>query len=366
MAKTKKKKISAIDLFCGAGGLTHGFLLEGIDVRVGIDIDEGCQYPYTQNNVNSVFLKRSVAEVDGAELSTYFRENEIRILAGCAPCQPFSTFRHTYDKKKKKAIAQGIEVEEVDERWSLLGEFGRIAEELGPNIITMENVPKLLSHSIFGEFVAKLESLGYYVTKKSVDCSKYGLPQKRRRLVLFASKKGEIEFPETDILYKEKKTVEDVIGGLPFLEAGKQCEDDPLHKARNLAPINKKRILASTPGGTWRDWDKSLLPDCYKVDTGATFQSVYGRMEWEEPSPTITTQFFGYGTGRFGHPTQNRALSLREGALLQTFPPTYKFAPEDDPLAFNRVGQWIGNAVPVDLGRIIALTIKNHISKYEW
>ncbi len=133
-----------------------------------------------------------------------------------------------------------------------------------------------------------------------------------------------------------------------------------MHKAKRLSDTNIKRIKQSKPNGTWRDWDKKLLPDCYKKDSGQTYTSVYGRMSWNNVSPTITTQFFNYGSGRFGHPTQNRALTLREGALLQTFPENYDFG---EIKSMTAIARHIGNAVPPILGEIIGNTIKQHIEQ---
>ena len=128
-----------------------------------------------------------------------------------------------------------------------------------------------------------------------------------------------------------------------------------------LSPLNLRRIKSSKPGGTWRDWDAGIQAVCHRKDTGATFPSVYGRMEWDRVAPTITTQCFGYGNGRFGHPEQDRAISLREAAMLQTFLPTYAFTRDDEPVRFNKMGRLIGNAVPVRLGEVIAGVFQQHL-----
>ena len=134
-----------------------------------------------------------------------------------------------------------------------------------------------------------------------------------------------------------------------------------LHKASKLSPINLKRIRQSKPGGSWKDWDKDLLLECHQKDSGKSYVSVYGRMEWDKPSPTMTTQCNGIGNGRFGHPEQDRAISLREAALLQTFPKSYKFFDENNPLTTRQLSTHIGNAVPVKLGKVIGKSIKKHI-----
>jgi DNA (cytosine-5)-methyltransferase 1 len=145
------------------------------------------------------------------------------------------------------------------------------------------------------------------------------------------------------------------------LKAGEVCPTDPLHQACELSPLNLKRIRASTPGGSWRDWDKRLVADCHKKSSGKTYPSVYGRMSWDEPAPTMTTQFYGFGNGRFGHPEQDRAISLREGAIIQSFPRSYKFVPAGEPIYRKPIGRLIGNAVPVNLAKAIGKTIVRHV-----
>jgi DNA (cytosine-5)-methyltransferase 1 len=361
MAGTSPPPISAIDLFCGAGGLTHGFIEEGIKVRVGFDIDAKCKFPYEFNNKGATFVEANVEDLNCNELADHYKDGEVRVLAGCAPCQPFSSMRRAYEKSKREEIKSGTF---EDKKWSLLNAFARIVSELDPDIVTMENVPQLCRHSIYDSFVSSLKSKGYYVSSKVVDCSKYGIPQRRRRLVLFASKYGDISFPEASKFAHIDNSVRSAIGELPSIPAGACCSHDPLHKSRNLTEINLKRLRASTPGGTWKEWSTDLLPNCYKKPSGGTFKSVYGRMTWDAPSPVITTQFHNLGTGRFGHPEQERALSLREGAILQTFPIDYSFVREGEPIQFTPVAQMIGNAVPPTLARIIARTIVDHAHEY--
>lgn len=341
-----KKKVYAVDLFCGAGGLTKGLEDAGIDVRIGIDIDPACEYPYSVNT-SATFLHSSVATVSGEQLSEYYRKNGIRLLAGCAPCQTFST----YNKKAKKD----------DKRWWLLLEFGRIVEELSPELVTMENVPGLIDQDVFTSFVAILRQRRYHVSYSIVDCAEYGIPQTRRRLVLLASKFGPISLLSPSEFGSKPKTVKQAIGNLPRLVAGQMDPHDPLHQAAGLSQLNLERIKASKIGGTWRDWDASLVASCHKKTTGGSYPSVYGRMSWSEPAPTMTTQFFGFGNGRFGHPEQDRALTLREGAILQTFPPDYKFVPPGAPIHKSTIGRLIGNAVPVKLGEVIGRSILNHV-----
>lgn len=355
---TVKRPISAVDLFCGVGGLTQGFIQEGISVGAGIDVDSACLYPYEHNN-GSKFLLKDVADLHAEDLVPYYKPRHIKLLAGCAPCQPFSTYSHRY--RRKDGDSADIVSEPVDDRWALLYSFLRLAEELHPELITMENVVPLKREKVFDDFVERLRELGYDVTHYVANCSDYNVPQKRKRLVLFASLYGEVELctPFSEI----SKSVFDAIGKLPQIRAGQVCTEDSLHRARNLSELNLKRIRASVPGGTWRDWDESLVTPCHKKKRGETFASVYGRMDWEL-APTITTEFYGYGSGRFGHPVQDRAISLREGALLQTFSESYAFTAPDEIVSFNKIGRLIGNAVPVNLGRAIARSLNDHIEFY--
>jgi len=342
-------KIRAVDLFCGAGGLTHGFLLEGLKVNAGIDLDSACQYPYEVNN-RAQFIQQDVSKITGTELNQIFGNPKIRVLAGCAPCQPFSTYAHKYDVKR-------------DGKWSLLQQFSRLIKESSPEIVTMENVPSVCKHEVFDSFVRSLKRRGYYVWHGIVDSSLYGAPQSRKRMVLLASLLGEIEFIAPT--RKKPKTVREAIGRLERIQAGHGSSGDPLHSTRSLTPINYERIKVSKPGGTWRDWPRQLVVDCHRAESGSTFSGVYGRMAWDKPAPTMTTQFYSFGGGRFGHPEQNRAISLREGAIFQGFPRKYKFLKKDEGVNFTALGRMIGNAVPVDLGRAIAKSILQHVDQYK-
>lgn len=355
-AKNKQKKanvkarcsIAAIDLFCGVGGLTRGLENAGIDVRLGVDIDPNCEYPYAANN-RAAFLLQSVSELTSAGLNEIVADAPFSLLAGCAPCQPFSTYQQKLGPS--------------DERWHLLGHFGKLATEMKPDVVTMENVPNLARQDIFLDFVETLERGGYFVTHDVVNCADFGVPQQRQRLVLLASRLGPIELLKRKVR-SGNKTVREAIASLPPLKAGEVCSADPLHQTCELSPLNLRRIRASKPGGSWRDWNKALVADCHKRSTGKTYPSVYGRMVWDEPAPTMTTQFYGFGNGRFGHPEQDRAISLREGAILQSFPKAYKFVAKGDPIYRKTIGRLIGNAVPVKLGEAIGKSIMRHVETH--
>lgn len=344
-------KIKAVDLFCGIGGLTKGIENMGIEVVVGIDSDESCKYAY-EKNTKAIFLNKSIENIDISEIKKYYKNSEIKLLMGCAPCQPFSNYSLRYNKTGMK-----------NEKWELLNYFLSIIEGIKPDIISMENVPQLVTKKIFEEFVKTLRKLKYFVSYEIVNCANYGVPQKRNRLVLLASKYGEINLiPAT---HKNPITVKESIGHLEPIPDGGKSTTDPLHRASRLTEINRKRIRQSVQGGTWEDWDKNLLLNCHKKDTGKGYKSVYGRMKWDKPSPTITTQFYGYGNGRFGHPVQNRALSLREGAILQSFPENYDLGLGNENYNMRKIGTHIGNAVPVKLAEAIGISILEHLTQKE-
>ena len=336
--------IAAIDLFCGAGGLTNGLESEGFNVLAGIDNNPDCRYAYSFNN-NSTFIHSDITRISSETINELFHRYETRMLCGCAPCQPFSSLTQ---KEKNK---------ETDPRWSLLYEFSRLVYQVTPELVLMENVPQLLNKDPFVDFIRCLKTQNYHVSYKIIDCEKIGIPQRRKRLVLVASTIGKIELNDYT---KEKKTVFDAIGDLEPLNAGEQSALDPLHRCQGMSEINLKRIKYSRPGGSWRDWPDELITNCHKKESGASFCSAYSRMEWSEPSPTITTQFFNYGSGRFGHPEQNRALSLREGAMLQTFPRSYQFT-ETPKYNMEKIAKLIGNAVPIELSKHIGHIISNSL-----
>ena len=211
---------------------------------------------------------------------------------------------------------------------------------------------------------SQLENLGYTVTYQLVRAHHFGVPQRRTRLVLFASKFGKIELIKAT--HKASpRTVREAIGHLPPISAGEVPRiGDRLHRSRGLSSINLKRLKSSKQGGSWRDWDKDLQLDCHRKESGKSFRSVYGRMHWDAPSPVITTQCLGIGNGRFGHPSQDRAISIREAALLQSFPMNFKFIPPRAPVYGLILARQIGNAVPVLLARVIARSIRSHLRRF--
>lgn len=341
-------KIQAVDLFCGIGGLTYGLQKAGVNVVAGIDNDQTCGYAYEKNN-NSRFINADLTQYSPNNIKKLYEKNVIRVLVGCAPCQPFSS--HTFKNKNKDS----------DSRWNLLTYFGKIVQDTLPEIVSMENVRGITKTNIFKMFLDVLEKNSYFIDYKIIHAPNYGAPQNRSRLILLASRLGSIKIPNSTFTKKTYLTVKDIIKKLQPIKAGETSKKDLLHKAKNLSFINIKRIKQSKPNGSWHDWNYNLLPECYKKVSGQTYTSVYGRMGWSGISPTITTQFINYGSGRFGHPSQNRALSLREGALLQTFPENYDFGKVK---SMETIARHIGNAVPPILGEVIGRAIKEHLTKY--
>ena len=348
-------KIEVVDLFCGVGGLTCGLLQSGLNVKAGFDIEKTCKYPYEFNN-KAKFYEKDIRKVTAEDINKCYSKNAIKVLAGCAPCQPFSqmSFKYQNNEKTKR---------ENDKRYDLLLEFGRLVKEVQPDIVSMENVPKIRETYVFEEFLKILKNNGYYVDYKVVYCPDYGIPQNRRRFLLLAAKDGKIKLLDKTHSKENYVTVRETIGKLPKVACGEICSTDILHQTAQLSEINLKRIKLSKPGGSWRDWPEELRCKCHQKDSGQTYTSVYGRMEWDKISPTMTTQFYCYGTGRYGHPEQNRALTLREGALIQTFPIDYQFTEPGKKFTLKDIAREIGNAVPVKLGEVIGESIKQYLLK---
>jgi DNA (cytosine-5)-methyltransferase 1 len=348
---SESKAYAVVDLFCGVGGLTHGFVKEKFSVKAGIDFDDSCQYAYEKNN-GVKFIKADLTEHPPEEIASLFPDGSLKILVGCAPCQAFSTYTQGQKKNNK---------------WKLLYSFGEIISVVQPDVISMENVFNLTNYKngqVFCDFLSVLYANDYYVTFDVVNAQDYGVPQRRNRLILFASKFGAIKIPKKSHYGKQIKTVRHAIGMLPAIHDGQPHEKDLLHRARKLSPLNLKRIRATRPGGGWQQWEEDLVLECHKKESGKSYRSVYGRMVWDDVSPTLTTQCTGYGNGRFGHPEQDRAISLREAAILQSFPRKYDFINPDGEFHPSIIEKHIGNAVPVRLGKVIAKTIREHIKLY--
>lgn len=335
-----------VDLFCGIGGLSHGFKRSGFRIVGGFDVDHSCKFAFEKNN-NAPLHLTDVARLTGSEISSCFSGQTQTVLAGCAPCQPFSAYKRRYGE---------------DPRWNLVGRFADIAADAGTDYVTMENVPQLLKHqngAVFEYLCERLKSAGYSIWFNIENATDYGVAQNRDRLVFLAKKGTGVVFP---VKSDDRLTVRDVISHFPALTAGQIDSEDTIHRCSKLSPTNLERIKHSRPGRSWRDWPEHLVADCHKRTTGKSYGSVYGRMSWDKPAPTMTTQCFGFGNGRFGHPEQDRAISLREAASLQSFPSCYKFIESSGDLSMKTGGRWIGNAVPVKLAEGIGNGIRMAIN----
>jgi DNA (cytosine-5)-methyltransferase 1 len=345
------KKVKIVDLFCGIGGLSYGLKQSGLNVVAGFDFDQSCQFSYETNN-KAKFIHKDIAQLTSKEIDEYFSGANIKVLVGCAPCQPFSSYNYKHKN--------------TDDKWGLLYQFARLIQEVQPDIVSMENVPQLLKFQkapVFQDFVNNLEQSGYHVSYEIVYAPDYGIAQSRKRLILLASKLGKIQLIAPTCQKDQYLSVKDVIGDLPMLQHGQADISDFVHKATRLSDLNLERIKSSKPGGSWkRDWADNLKLKCHKEKSGQSYCSIYGRMKWHDIAPTMTTFCTGIGNGRFGHPEQDRAISLREVALLQSFPPNYQFAPSASSLKMRDVARQIGNAVPPRLGEVIGQSIVQHLT----
>lgn len=324
--------VKVFDFFSGCGGTSCGFQQAGMDVVMGLDIDADAAQTYRANFPRAQFLEFDIRALSTDVLAPLMADRSVPILfCGCAPCQPFSK--------------QNLQKVTDDPRRGLLTEFGRFVQAWLPDYIFVENVPGM--QRIKGDdgplhnFKELLAKLGYNFEVGVLPALWFGVPQTRERLVLLASRLNEIKFPEpTHGLNKVAfSTVKDWIGNLPQIGAGETHADDADHQAAALTGVNLERIALTPEGGGRDSWPKKLWLDCHRDHKGHT--DVYGRLAWNKPAAGLTTRCISYSNGRFGHPEQNRAISVREAACLQTFPRSYAFKGN-----LNSRARQIGNAVP--------------------
>lgn len=337
-----KHRLKAIDFFSGAGGLTNGLISAGISVLAGIDNDASCKETFERNNRGAIFLIKDIIKYTPENLKRDLgikRNDDNMIFAGCAPCQFWSIIRTSKEKSQKTK--------------NLILDFQKFVEYFRPGFVVVENVPGISSKkdSPMGNFITALKFLGYDVAHGVTDMSLYGIPQKRRRFTLLASRVAKVSLPKAA---GKEITVGDVLGeknGFSKIKAGTKDKTKFLHTAASLSKRNLERLNMTPKNGgdrsNWQNKKKYQLP-CY-ASGEKKFYDTYGRMWWNRPSPTITTKFFSVSNGRFAHPEENRAISLREGATLQTFPKNYEFIGT----SISSVAKMIGNAVPPKFARII-------------
>jgi len=322
-----KRKLKAIDLFCGCGGLTLGLKQAGFEVIGAVDIDHLAVETYKVNHPEVEVWHQDICNLSTlcVKRKLHLRKGKLDLLAGCPPCQGFSTVRTLNGAKKI-----------YDERNDLVFEFLRFVKELMPKAIMMENVPGLSKDRRFICFCKKLNELGYTVNYDILDASEYAVPQRRKRLILLASRNGKIGFAKKA---RCQRTVFDAIGDLPL--AG--TSGDELHDLPESRTEKIKKLIRMIPknGGSRNDLGKRRQLACHKKCDG--FKDVYGRMAWDKVGPTITSGCTNPSKGRFLHPEKDRAITLREAALLQTFPSNYYFSLDRGKGA---TAIMIGNALP--------------------
>ncbi len=321
-----REKPKAIDLFSGCGGLTLGLKQAGFDVLGAVEIDHLAVETYQANHPEVEVWEEDIQGLSVARVKRKLslKEGELELLAGCPPCQGFSTMR---------TLNGGYEI--YDERNDLISQFVKFVEGLAPKTVMMENVPGLAKDKRFRKFCRKLEELGYVINHAILDAADYGVPQRRKRLILLAGKGKRIEFAKK----AARKTVADAISGMaPAGESGDALHDLPERRTKRV-----KRLIRKIPkdGGSRRDLPKGWQLDCHKRCDG--FRDVYGRMTWGDVAPTITSGCFNPSKGRFLHPGEDRTITMREAALLQGFPRRYKFSGTDSKSA---IALMIGNALP--------------------
>lgn len=341
-AKNQLSKLTAFDLFSGCGGLTCGLKAAGFRVLGALDVDAGAVECYSANHPDVLIWQEDIRTVDPAKVLERIRvePGNLDLLAGCPPCQGFSSLRTL---NGSRAVD--------DPRNALIREFARFVEGMRPRAVLMENVPGLAAHPELTELVQLLEKLGYVVRWRVLDAYDYGVPQRRRRLILLAGLGVAIRFPRK---YRKHRVVADVIHDLP--EAG--ASGDPAHDISERRSQRVMDLIARIPkdGGSRNALDGSQVLRCHRKCDG--FKDVYGRMAWNRPAPTITSGFVNPSKGRFLHPEYNRTITLREASLLQGFPPGYVFPVHRGKF---HVAALIGNAVPPEFAKAQAMAIKRSL-----
>lgn len=348
--------VQVYDFFAGCGGASSGFRAAGMNIAFALDHDVDAQASFKANFPDAHFEFEDIRNVSAEAVRSRIgdeRSNSV-LFSGCAPCQPF-TKQNTARPELSK-----------DERVPLLAHFARLVEGCLPDLVFVENVPGLqkldADSEPFGGFLRRLVGAGYNLDYRPITLAKYGIPQRRRRLVLVGSRRGTIHLPaETHgpgTLNEQYATVRDWIAHLPPIRAGEEHKEVRNHRAANLSARNMERIEATPEGGGNRDWPEHLTLECHKGISG--YSDVYGRMSWDAPASGLTTRCNSYSNGRFGHPEQNRAISIREAACLQTFPEDFVFEG-----SMASMARQIGNAVPVQLAKLIGERFIEHLKDEE-
>jgi|SRR5690625_5102309 len=343
-------KFKAIDLFCGAGGLTVGLQKAGFEVIAGVELNPVAIDTYRLNHKKHRLYDSDIRDLSPKKImgDLGFKKGELDLLAGCPPCQGFSTHR-----TRNKSISV------MDKRNDLIFEFVRFTMEMLPKTVMMENVPGLYKDERIQKVVEILKAIGYIFEDHSLairNAADYGVPQRRRRMIMMASRLGSIDEPrKSDAVRK----VRDVLENLP--EVGKS--GDSLHDWETRRSEKVKKIISLVPedGGSRSDIPEKYWLECHKRRPGS-YKDVYGRMSWDDVAPTITGGCHNPSKGRFIHPSLDRAITLREAALLQTFPKKYKFSTSKGK---DAIALMIGNALPPVFIKNQAAVIIKHLKEWE-
>jgi len=347
--KIKKPNLKAVDFFCSGGGMSYGIQESGIKILAGIDVDINCKETYIANIKGAEFIHADVFELKENDLENQLnlkKDDDELVLIGCSPCQFWSIINT--DKTKSK------------ESKNLLIEFSRFVKYFNPGYVVVENVPGVLrkkEESGLEKFIFWLENNNYKVHFDVHNVSDYGVPQNRKRFTLIANRVSDKVLKPTKLI-GNKLTVRDVIGehnGFPKIKAGHKDDTNFNHSVPKLSEVNLKRLKkVKKDGGNRLGFanDAELQLKCF-IGKDNSFKDTFGRLWWDKPSPTITTKFFSVSNGRFVHPEEHRALSLREGAVLQSFPKNYKF----EGSSTATIARIIGNAVPPEYARKIGQAI---------
>lgn len=337
-------RLLSIDLFSGIGGLTEGLKEAKFSTELAFEIDEVASKAYSLNHSRTEVITKDIRFVDTNEVKKKLKGKTIHLLAGCPPCQGFSSIR-------RLNRSQPVE----DDRNTLITEYVRFVEDLMPYTIMLENVPWLALSEPFAAAIKRLNELGYNTDYEVVNVRDYGVPQSRKRLVMVGSRLGEIcVAPPTN----ERTTVRATIGQMPIPDES----NDALHKMYSKHSPRIMQLIKDIPhnGGSRKDLGKSRQLKCHQKDK-IGFNDVYGRLRWDDYSTTITGGCLNPSKGRFLHPEQDRCISAREASMLQSFPSDYKF-PLDAPI--TKIALMIGNALPPKFCKIQAENIRNHIQQY--
>jgi len=332
---------TAIDLFCGSGAVTWGLKSAGFHVVGAIDFDPVACATYRANHPEVDLIEKDIREVAPSQFADNLRGGgPIDLLAVCAPCQPFSNRNPNRSAK--------------DSRIKLILEALRFVEELQPEIVFFENVPGLKKEAVFKRLSIGLKRMGYHFDEpRKLDASDLGVPQRRQRMVLIGTRDSNL-LPNTKaISFTPKQTVYNAIGNLPIPPVGPQNAEDPLHYARAHTAITLERLRYIPRDGGSRDaLPEQLQLSCHKGRSNSSFPDSYGRLKWQSVAPTLTTGCTDLTKGRYAHPEQDRAITLREAARLQSFPDGYIFKGNA-----SQVATQIGNAVPPKMMAGIARTL---------